>query len=210
MKTCFGRSRTAVTAALLVAAAAVPGVAAAQPAAPQPSSRAPLAATSSTTPDGEPVVGEATPVADDKVKKKDISIHWGEDDGGVSPSYLTLWYLEDGPLYASFKFAVFLEGTSGFTSQKAAPTICVDSTLTKKDANEGPYYIRLYNEYTPSGRSSAYSGWVSFPAVLNTTYQYCFPTSELPDFDRYDVFTAQFKKTNSTNYYYGHIKVFQK
>jgi hypothetical protein len=105
-------------------------------------------------------------------------------------------------MYSSYKFAVDLMGQSGMLSDSTR-RICVNSVLTGRDANDGSYSIRLHNEYTPSARSSGYSGWASYPSTLNVQYGFCW--TSLPDYDRGDVFVVELKKSNTTHYYSGHI-----
>ena len=182
-----------------VAAATLVGPALAFPAAAQPAHpRASAVAALPKGPDGKPVMAVAKRVTMTPARTPDAV--WRE--GAVSPAYSTYWDLNDGALYASYKFAVYLEGQSGMVSDSTRH-ICVNSVLTHIDANDGTYYIRLHNEFTPSARSSGYSGYVAFPVVLNAQYGFCF--TSLPDYDRGDVYTVQFSKKNTTHYYSGHI-----
>ncbi|MGI8700206.1 MAG: hypothetical protein ACR2JU_03215 [Nocardioidaceae bacterium] len=129
---------------------------------------------------------------------------WTEDRTGPAPDVFTsTWDLRDGPRYTSYHFAVYLDGETGLRSDDTR-RICVNSTLTRIGHDDGNYYIRLHNEYTPSGRSSGYTGYVSYPPVLNVTYGYCF--TSCPDYDRGDVYVAQLSKKNTIYYYDGNMK----
>jgi len=153
---------------------------------------------------GSKARASAVPVESVAVPAGTVFDDW-DSDAVTASSFDNIWDLRDGARYTNYRFAVFLEGRTGVRSD-GTRRICVNSTLTG-GANDGAYDIRLRNEYTPSARTSALSGWVSFPYVLNREYGYCF--TSLPDYDRGDVFTVELRKRNTTNYYSGVIRMTQ-